>query len=175
MSFIGNPSDPVAAIREILAGGPVAAAEFRQRAHDAGIPFSKIGEFAKMAGATYRREGGVAANGRWVWALTDQGFGIITEPGRPGLYARFFHRGVEVHRKLTDTDDMEEAKREMAALVAALDAEDEVLLPRSRNGERPPPMPNRNEPLSEQLRQLARQLVRLCRKARQLEEKGVPT
>lgn len=174
MSFIAKADDPVAVVREILAGGPVPAPEFRERAYERGIPKKEIGKACRDAGADCVRYGPPGAGG-WQWQLgKPEDFGIIKRPNRRGLHAKFFFRGREIQRKLTDDDDMEAAKLAMAELVAQLEEEDTVFAPYRRRSE-PPAYPPREEmpvTLADCMRDVARQLVRLCRKARQLEGKS---
>lgn len=174
MSFIGKADDPVAVVREILSNGPVPAPEFRRRARELGVPVKQTPQACRDAGAKCVRYGPPGAGG-WQWQLgKPEDFGIIQRPNRRGLHAKFFFRGREIQRKLTDDDDMEAARLAMTELRAQLEEEDTVFAPRRRRSEPPayPPPDALPVTLADCMRDVARQLVRLCRKARQLEGKS---
>lgn len=157
--------DPAGVIRQILANGPLAAPEFRRQAHAQGIPIKNIGKAAKAAGAECRRQG-LPGEGGWVWMLSrPDDDGIINRPGRSGFHAHFFRHGQEVQQKLGDT--IEEARVRMAELKKQLDEEARHAPPRPR-----PASPRRKKvviPLHEQLREVARQMLRLSRTVKALE------
>src|SRR5436309_3265023 len=70
--------DPAGVVREILAGGPLPAPEFRRLAYERGIPVKLIAKAARAAGAECRRTGAPGAGG-WVWTLSaPEDDGIVT-------------------------------------------------------------------------------------------------
>lgn len=159
--------DPVEVVKRILAGGPIPAPEFRRLAHEMGIPVKMIPAAAEAAGAKCRRIG-VAferrGNGGWVWELTgppDQG--IITKGNRKGYYANFFFHGKQVREKLGN--DLETARARMAELRKELEAERAAEPPRPSR----PAAPRVVKPAHQLLRELTRQLLRLCNRVERLE------
>lgn len=154
---------PEIIVRDILANGPLPPAEFRRLAHERGIPVKNIGKAAKAAGAECRRIGPPGKDG-WLWMLSAPADdGIVTRSGRAGFYAHFFRHGQEVQQKLGDT--IEEARERMKELKTRLDAE---AGPDRRGGARPHP-PKIVKPLHDQLRDLARDLLKLHRAVKALE------
>jgi hypothetical protein len=155
---VDRTMDPVAAVREILAGGPVPAPEFRRLAREQGIPVKGIPKAVEAAGARYRRDGRPGEGG-WVYELTtSEGEGIIERPGRKGFYAHFFFHGREIQCKLAD--DLETATVRLAELRRKLEQEWESLTsprPWTPKLQAPP------KPLHEQMQELARQMLRVAR------------
>lgn len=72
-------------LRGILALGPVASAEIKKHATDAGFTWTTIRRAQAAIGIKPRRIGGTAAEGKWVWCLpegqeSDQ-MALLDEPG----------------------------------------------------------------------------------------------
>ena len=114
--------EPMAVIRDILKGGPVSAREFRKLASRRGVSLHDLYKLARQAGAKCRKVGPVGPRGFWVWELDrPENFRIVRIPGRRGFYAKFWHRGRAIQKKLAD--DLETAKRRLEALLQELGAD----------------------------------------------------
>ncbi len=106
-------------IREVLAGGPLRAEEFRRRLAAAGVDPHCAANAGRLAGAHSYRAGGFGKAGWWEWALLEhlpKDRGLITLPGRQGFYAHVYQDGRQILRKLAD--DRLEAQKRLAQLTA---------------------------------------------------------
>lgn len=164
-------ADPVGIIIGILAQGPVPAPVFRRLAHERGVPVKGIAKAARAAGAQCRRHGLPCAGrgeGGWVWTLRrppDEG--IVSLPGRPGFYARLYRRNKVRQQKLGDT--IEEARTRLAELRKQMDEEEAAA------GKAPPTRRYRArlaKPVHEQLKEVARECLRLARAVKALEARA---
>jgi hypothetical protein len=171
--------DPVGVVRDVLANGPVSPAEFKRLTHERGVSVKLL---PKAAGARCVRTGGIG-QGSWAWVLSVPiDHFITTKPRRKGYYANnLFVRGKEVQCKLAD--DLEAARELARELVQQTEARKAAMpvLPRGRlGGPRPKPLPERlrdlaRKCLDRQQRDIARELLKLCRAARALEAAAART